>query len=588
MNTYSELSTDQNRAAAVSALNFLTSERQNIKNQLNATEEQLREFMNTSKLVSVGPQAEQVINSLAQLEGQKQELEVRRVAVSAAIESYEGQLDEIKPGLAEQYSEAAAPILRNFQFALAEKETERLLLMTKNPGITENNPDVVAIERQIQAIKSEIGLLASKIVNENSEVALSFLGSNEGNASQRISTLSEKLIELRVEQVQMDTQNRVITERIAELNEEFNNFPDDMIDLARIQRDVKINEELFLLVSSQYAEMSLWEKTQFGLGRVLDTAVVADKPIKPNKRIIVMIGFLLGGIFGVGFVLVRSALNKKITSTEDLKKYGLPILGTVPDFSISEGFKPDEKQKIGKKSISNQLITFLDHISPISEAYRRLRINVVYANPDKDYKVIMVTSATKGEGKSTVAANLAVTFAEADRKVLMIDLDLRRPTQHKVFGENREPGLTDVLFETVSGIEGTRITVVPNIDLITVGKKTPEPASVLDSRRLKQFIDSQKDKYDHIILDTAPYGIIADSASLLRLIDGIVMVTRFDVTTKKEIEFTLDGLSHLHADVLGLVMNAFDPKRSTDYYTNYSYYKRTYAEYYQEEKQGNK
>lgn len=588
MNTYSELSTDQNRAAAVSALNFLTSERQNIKNQLNATEEQLREFMNTSKLVSVGPQAEQVINSLAQLEGQKQELEVRRVAVSAAIESYEGQLDEIKPGLAEQYSEAAAPILRNFQFALAEKETERLLLMTKNPGITENNPDVVAIERQIQAIKSEIGLLASKIVNENIEVALSFLGSNEGNASQRISTLSEKLIELRVEQVQMDTQNRVITERIAELNEEFNNFPDDMIDLARIQRDVKINEELFLLVSSQYAEMSLWEKTQFGLGRVLDTAVVADKPIKPNKRIIVMIGFLLGGIFGVGFVLVRSALNKKITSTEDLKKYGLPILGTVPDFSISEGFKPDEKQKIGKKSISNQLITFLDHISPISEAYRRLRINVVYANPDKDYKVIMVTSATKGEGKSTVAANLAVTFAEADRKVLMIDLDLRRPTQHKVFGENREPGLTDVLFETVSGIEGTRITVVPNIDLITVGKKTPEPASVLDSRRLKQFIDSQKDKYDHIILDTAPYGIIADSASLLRLIDGIVMVTRFDVTTKKEIEFTLDGLSHLHADVLGLVMNAFDPKRSTDYYTNYSYYKRTYAEYYQEEKQGNK
>ena len=207
-----------------------------------------------------------------------------------------------------------------------------------------------------------------------------------------------------------------------------------------------------------------------------------------------------------------------------------------------------------------------------------MRINVVYANPDKEYKILMVSSATKGEGKSTVAANLAVTFTGSEKKVLIIDLDLRRPTQHKIFGENKEPGLSDALFDTTKDVRLS--TVAPNVDLITVGHKTPEPASVLDSKRLKQLIDKYRTEYDHIILDTAPYGIISDSASLLRLIDGLIVVSRFNVTTKRELKFTLEGLQHLNADVLGIVLNAFDPKKSTDYYTNYNYYKRTYSEYY--------
>lgn len=194
--------------------------------------------------------------------------------------------------------------------------------------------------------------------------------------------------------------------------------------------------------------------------------------------------------------------------------------------------------------------------------------------------MLMISSSSKGEGKSTIAANLAVTFTGSDKKVLIIDLDLRRPTQHKIFGENREPGLTDILFGTTSKEEIIRSTIAPNVDLITVGRKTPEPASILDSRRLKQLIEDLSNDYDHIILDTAPYGIISDSASLLRLVDGVLLVSKFNVTTRREMEFTIDGLNHLNADIVGVVLNAFNPKKSTDYYTNYSYYQRTYSEYY--------
>lgn len=584
MDTYSSLSTDQNKTMAGSALTFLEGERSRIEETLRVTEDSLKSFMNQTKLVAVNPQANELITKISQVNSDKQEVEIRLVAINSAITQYESQLNEIKPGLSGQYAEALAPQIDRFSYELSELETEKMLFKVKNPGIDDSNPVIVQLQNQIDKVKSEIKLMTGRLIDENSDLYLSFIGGDGGGVTGRISEISAKLIDLKVEKAQFDTQKSVLEDYFSTLNEEFDDLPDDIIDLARLQRDVKINEELYLLVNNQYAEMSLWEKTQFGLGRPLDYAMVPKLPIRPKKKIITIIGFFLGGLFGVGFVIVRDMINDKITSTDTLKEFKLPLLGTIPDFKILDGLDPTERQYIDDKSVSNQLITFLDHISPISEAYRRLRINVIYANPDKKYKVVMVTSATKGEGKSTVAANLAVTFSEAEKSVLIIDLDLRRPTQHKIFGENKEPGLTDSLFETVKISDITKTTIAPNVDLITVGKKTPEPASVLDSKRLKQFIDKLSERYDHIILDTAPYGIISDSASLLRLVDGIVVVSRFNVTTKRELSFTLQGLQHLNADVLGIVLNAFDPKKSTDYYTNYTYYKRTYSEYYEEDK----
>merc|ERR1711879_187479 len=112
--------------------------------------------------------------------------------------------------------------------------------------------------------------------------------------------------------------------------------------------------------------MGLWEKTQFGLGRPLDYALTPKEPIKPKKKIITLIGLFLGGVLGVGFVIIRDLINDKITSIDTLKDYKLPMLGTIPDFSIMDGLDPTQRQYIDNRSVSNQLITFLDHISPMS------------------------------------------------------------------------------------------------------------------------------------------------------------------------------------------------------------------------------
>ncbi len=584
INAYSALSTEQNRSMAVSALDFLEEERNRIETELEISEDSLREFMNRTNIIALNPQSEQLISKLANIETQKQNIAVQMVALDANIDLLERQLNDIKPGLSDNYTDALSPIIQRFQFQLAEIETERLMLKIRNPEISPDNSELVRLEKEIEIVKNQIRSLTQQLTDEESYLSLIFASSSSSNITERFIALTSSLNNATIERVQLQTQQDILQEFFVDLNEDFKSLPDEIIALSRLERDVKINEQLYLLVANQFAEMSLWEKTQFGMGRVLDYATPKLNPVSPRKKLIFIVGLLLGGVLSIGIILIRDLVDDKITTTETLKATKHPLLGTIPDFSIMDDFDSTGRQFLDEKSVSNQLITFLDHISPLSEAYRRLRINVVYANPDKHYKVIMVTSATKGEGKSTVAANLAVTFSEAEKSVLIIDLDLRRPTQHKIFGENREPGLTDSLFETVSISNIVRSTVAPNVDLLTVGKKTPEPATVLDSKRLKQLIDRLKDRYDHIILDTAPYGIISDSASLLRLVDGLIVVSRFNVTTKRELEFTLDGLDHLNADILGLVLNAFNPEKSTDYYTNYSYYKRTYyTDYYKED-----
>ena len=580
MATYNELSSDQNRSTAKEALYFLSEEREKIENMLEVTEDSLRIFINRTGLVVVDSQSEELIRNLSQLEAERKLVEVKLVAVNSALRKYQSQLNEIKPGLASQYSEAVGPIIEKYTHALSELLIEQTLYKTKNPGIEDSHPKLRTLQSQIDQIKEQIKTLTANLVDSESTLYLSFANSNEGTITQWLSKVSGKLIELDVEKSQLEAQQRVISDYYNTLNSEFDNLPNEIIELAKLKRNFTLNEKLFLLVSNQYNELSLWEKTQFGIGKPLDYAMIPKTPIKPRKKTFALFGFFLGGFVGIGFVIIRDYVTDKI-SIDSLKGFQLPIIGMVPDFSILNGVASSRYQFINNKRVSSHLVTLLDHISPISEAFRRLRINMIYTNPDKKYKIIMVTSATQGEGKSTVAANLAITFSQAEKSVLIIDLDLRRPSQHKFFSEFREPGLTDSLFEIFRVSDITKNTIAPNVDLIAAGKKTPEPAAILDSKRLKQLIDKFSERYDHIILDTAPYGIISDSASLLRLVDGLIVVSRFNYTTNKELSSTLNGLQHLNADILGIVLNAFDPKKSNDYYTNYSYYKKTYKDYYQ-------
>lgn len=586
--SYGELSTEQNRMAASAAIRFLEQERGAIEKNLEESQEALRAFMSNTGLVQVDAQTEKVIQRISELEGHKQEVQTRLVSVNSAVEAYEQQLDRIKPGLAERYAESVAPTLERYQFRLAELETERLLFITRNPSLRENpeqEPELQKINEQITLLREEINRLASEMIGEDADQFVSFLSSSDGNIGTQIAELRNRLIELRVEQTQYAAQQQAIEERLAVENRFFDDLPDNMIELAGYHRDVQINENLFEIISSQYAEMALWEQTQFGLGRPLDYGYVPEEPVKPNTPLFLLIGLVAGGVFGVGLALAKETMNNRIDGVSKLKGKGYPVLTVIPDHEpfIQKHFGGREYTEVHGRKVSTNWLTFLQLLSPISEAYRRLHKNIIYSLPDEGFKTLLVTSSSQGEGKTTLALNLATVLAESGKRVLLLDLDLRRPRIHNKTGINRSPGLMEVLFD-VPLKAAVRETGIKGLYLLPGGNEVPNPSAVMLSKKMTDLMFQLRKDYDHIVIDTAPYGIITDAAPIIRLADGVVVSVRFGQTRVQELNQALENLKQIRANVLGTVLTYYRHKSSADYhdsngYDTYYYNYEDYEEY---------
>lgn len=582
MDLYTELSTRQNRRSANSAVEFLESERANIENQLNIAEERLRAFMNQEKVMQVDAQTEELITRMAELESRRQEARVKLVATNSAIDQYKERLNNIKPGLADQYADAIGPNINRLQYQLAELETEKMLLLAKNPSLKNSgNPPkkLQELNSQIKEFQSQIRERTEKLISEGDQY-LGFLGGSDGNIAQAVTDLNKKLIELQVEQKQAEAQAEVINQQLGEQQTFFNDLPDNMIELARHKRDVKINEELYLTVSQQFAEMSLWKQTQFGLGRPVDGGFIPGKPVKPNKILYVLVGFILGGILSVGYIFTREAFNTKIDGVEKLKGFDVPLLAVVPDMKEYIRKEQEDRKTVDVQGaqISTNLVTMLDTISPISESFRRLESNIIYSNPDQKLNSLIVTSSTKGEGKTTITSNLGVVLAEAGYNVVIADTDLRRPNLHNLFGINRAPGIVEVLFENISLEEAIQPTVLSNLSILSAGNRPPNPSAITQSKAFLDIMKKVEEKYDFVLIDTPPYGIITDASALIRQTDGVVVVTRFNDTSEAELTHIFNNLDRVKANILGTVLSAFDYNQTSDYYYS-TYYQEMYEDY---------
>jgi capsular exopolysaccharide synthesis family protein len=210
-----------------------------------------------------------------------------------------------------------------------------------------------------------------------------------------------------------------------------------------------------------------------------------------------------------------------------------------------------------------------------AEAYRVLRTNLHYANPDRPLKRILVTSTAPGEGKSTTLANLAVILSQADRSVVVVDSDLRRPVIHKIFRQRAEPGLTsflagDALFELV-----VTKTAIPNLSVVPAGPIPPNPAELLASRRMKDFLDLASERYDLVLLDSPPVLAVTDACALASLTDGVVFVVGSGKVPRAAVRRAKDQLETAQGKVLGAVVNQFD-SRTTEGYAR-TYYQQYYG-----------
>jgi len=441
------------------------------------------------------------------------------------------------------------------------------------------------MDEEIEALRTEIRDITNNLMDaDDSDVYIGFLDSEDGGVSGRIIELRRSLIEKRIEESQLNAQEEAITQRLTEEEQFFDGLPENMLELARMRRDVQINEQLYTNISSQYQETQLWEQTQYGSGRVIDQGSLPNRPASPNKLLFLLVGFVTGSMMSVGFVFTKEAFNKTVDGTEKLKQMGFPVLAVIPNFSdyVKQKFKGKEYVTLQDKKVSTSWTCLLDSISPISESYRRLQNNIIYADPDQNYQTILITSSRKGEGKTTISINLAVSLAESGKKVLLIDTDLRRPNLHRFTGEAREPGIAEIFYDDKSKASAIKPTLAPGLHIITAGRSIPNPSAVMQSEKLRNFLDGLKEKYDHIIVDTPPYGVITDSAPMMQHADGIILVAKFGETQMNELNHTVENLKRIRANVIGTVLTAYRHKKSADYYyyNEYTYDSyRAYEEY---------
>lgn len=223
-----------------------------------------------------------------------------------------------------------------------------------------------------------------------------------------------------------------------------------------------------------------------------------------------------------------------------------------------------------KKRMNRSEVLVTDTLSQLSEAYQHIQVNLDFASIDKKNKVIAVTSSAPGEGKSSTLVNLAYIYSKRDSKVLIVDLDLRRPSTHHFFKLVNELGVSDFCSGKAELKDIIRNSGFENLDIITAGSHTPFPSKVVESKSLENLIDSVKDKYDYIFIDTPPVLAAADSVVASRFVDIYVLVAYYGVTKKTDFEETVSRLNNVNAQIAGVVFTNVK-NNEKGYYYGYNY-----------------
>ncbi len=369
-----------------------------------------------------------------------------------------------------------------------------------------------------------------------------------------------------------------IATAVAEVEARLNEAQDQVLELGRriqqegrsdeLDAELRIVTGLYTTLADRLESLRIQEQLETGSGRLVSPAVEAERPVAPNPLRNGVLGLAVGLVFGLGMAVLYEYLDNTIKSSEEAERvFGAPVLGMIP----LEKFDKDEKRRL----------TIVQHPgSPAAEAYRVLRNSLDFINFEHDIKTLLVTSAAPAEGKSTVAANLAASLAQAGKKVALVSCDFRRPTTEVFFGVQNMIGLSDVLLGSHSLKAALQRPGDESLLVMTSGKMPPNPSELLGSQKMKELITELEDWADWVILDTPPLLAVADPAAVARWADGVLVVTRAGTSTRDAAVKGFEMLEKVGARVVGSVVWGLDAATAASgYYTGYygDYY---YADYY--------
>lgn len=358
----------------------------------------------------------------------------------------------------------------------------------------------------------------------------------------------------------LDKRQQLLREK-EKISKAIQKLPNTQQQIVRLTRDVESEQAIYNQLVAKQQELSVLNSGITADVRIIDSAESQPNAVAPKKALILVLAAILGFIVGCAYVIAREFFNNKIKGTEDIDALGINVYATIP-------FSTHEKKLIAEGN--KHLLALENPADTAVEAIRSLRTSVYFSVMNQGNNLVMVTSASPGVGKSFVTSNMAVVLANAGKKVLLIDTDLRKGRIHKAFGLSNKLGLSDYLSQSDTSQPNIHNSVIENLDVISRGKNVTHSSELLMSERFKRLLDTVKGQYDIVVIDTAPILAITDSAIIGKYVGTSLLIAYYGVNTVKDIELSLKHFKQNDIEITGVILNGIDAK-SDDYNYVYEY-----------------
>ena len=570
IDAYQEYERSDTQEEIIQTKEFLAQKLEDIEKKLELSENALSKYQKRNQLISLPQETEQAVAQLSSFESLLNQTKADLDALESELKYMEGQLDENRRNLVKNMVDISSPVLIELQKQMAELVAEKAAYEAQLLGAgydVKKDAKLIQMNHRLQGIKE-------KVISETKKLAQTDL------LNLRPLDQSEKLIssilDLRISRKSLLARKNTLAGIINEYNDKLQDLPDKSRILARLEREVQVNNKIYVMIREKYEEARIREAGQIGIIRVVDRAIPPFAPVLPKTSLNLLLGALFGLLFGISLAFIREYSKDIVTGMADIESIGIDIIGSIPAIS-------DKRTKF-KKGQENLRIARAKNILPyimnrsgknqvLYEAYRAVRTTLYFHKQHNQLKTILFTSPSASEGKSATVANLAIAMAQKGLKTLLVDSDLRQPVLDLLFiSSSRKNGLTNHLNKKLSWQTAVRETVVKDLYLLAAGPSVKNASELLGSKWMDQFLNDVKKEYHIIFLDSPPLLPVTDATVLASKVDGIVLVIKEGKTSKRNIARSIELINSVHGNLLGAVVTGIQEKEQygyKDYYRSY-------------------
>lgn len=525
-NAYVEQVLDIKMGTARQAVEWMTKKIEEQKKKLEESQQALQAYMKDKDIVELENKEAVTPLKLQNLSYQLIQAEAKRREAEALYNQVKGLGDNTSEALAVP-AIAGDPVVQALRTEEIKIEKE-IIEMSKKFG--EKHPQMVRLREDLRAVR---GKIASEVKR-----AIQAIKNDYELAKSKETSLRHQFAQGKGEALALS---------------------EKAIQYGVLKREVESNQQMYEALLKRVKETSIIEEVKPFNISIIDRAEIPKSPVRPRKILNILLSMIVGIFGGIGVAFFLEYLDNTFKVPDDVEeRLSIPLLGVIP---LIKDLESQEKRL--------ELLSHLDQSSTVSEAYRSLRTSILLSSVEP-IKSIVITSPLEDEGKTTTAVNLAISLAQLDKMVLLVDADLRKPKLHDVFGVDNSTGLSSFLTRQVIK-EITRESGITNLSLITSGPIPPNSSELLSSKRMREFIDLVIDKFDMVIFDAAPLITVTDASILSTLVDGTVIVVRSGKTTFDVAKRGVKLLKDINSRILGAVLNGFDTSREGYEYL-YPYY----------------